>query len=238
MRGLHFPLRVAPQNRGAALWRDHAVDGVLLHQDPIANRETECSAAATLACHDDDDGHFQNRHLAKVERDGFGDASLFGFDTWIGSRRIDKRNDRTLKFLGERHQTHGLAVSLGPGVSEVAIDLRLGVTALVMTDDHHRLALVARGTGHNRVIVGKTAVAMHLDEVGEQPLDVVKNVRTARVARHEHALPGRELAVDLRPRGLQAMIQPLELALARIGPRQRQERIHFLQQRNQRVFEL
>ena len=58
------------------------------------------------------------------------------------------------------------------------------------------------------------------------------------MTRHEHALPGRELAVDLGPRGAQLLIQALELALARVGARQRGQRVHFLQQRRERFFEL
>ena len=58
------------------------------------------------------------------------------------------------------------------------------------------------------------------------------------MARDEHALPGRELAVDLGSRGAQLLIQALELALARVGARQRRQRVHFLQQRRERFFEL
>ena len=41
--------RIAPQDGGAALGGNHAVDGVLLHQHDIADRDAERPAAATLA---------------------------------------------------------------------------------------------------------------------------------------------------------------------------------------------
>ena len=107
-----------------------------------------------------------------------------------------------------------------------------------MADDHDRLPLVAGGAGDDGVIVGEPAVAVQLDEIGEEPIDVVEHVGPARVARHEHALPGRELAVDLRPGGAQLLIQALELPLARVGARQRRQRVHLLQQRRERFFEL
>ena len=99
-----------------------------------------------------------------------------------------------LKFLGHAHQPDRFAIALGTRVAEVPVDLRLRVAALVVADDHHRLALVAGGARDDGVIVGEAAVAVQLDEIGEEPLDVVEHVGPAGMARHQHALPGRQLA--------------------------------------------
>ena len=167
--GLDLLPRVAPENRGAAFGRDDAVDRVLLHQDAIADRDAQRAAAAPLAGDDDDDRHLQHRHLAQVEGDRFGDAALFGFDARIRRRRIDEDDDRPAELFGHAHQPDGLAIALGPRVAEVAVDLLLGVAALVMADDHHRLPFVAGGARHDGVIVGEAAVAVELDEIGEEP---------------------------------------------------------------------
>ena len=44
---------------------------------------------------------------------------------------------------------------------------------------------------NDRGIVGKGAVAVQLEEVREQPLDVVERVRALRVTRELHSFPGR-----------------------------------------------
>ena len=102
-----------------------------------------------------------------------------------------------------------------------------------MAHHHHRLTFVARGSRHDGVIVGETAIAVQLNEIGEEPNDVVEHVGPAWMARHEHALPRGELGVDLRSGVAQLLVQPLQLALAWLGSRQRRERIDFLQQRRQ-----
>src|SRR5258708_7789818 len=53
---LHFLRRVAPENRRAALWRDHAVDRVFLHQHPVPDRNPQRASAPAFAADDDDDG--------------------------------------------------------------------------------------------------------------------------------------------------------------------------------------
>ncbi len=46
--------RVAPQDRGAAFRRNHAIDRELVHQDAIADGDAEGAAAAAFAVDDDD----------------------------------------------------------------------------------------------------------------------------------------------------------------------------------------
>ena len=49
----------------------------------------------------------------------------------------------------------------------------------------------------DRGIVGEAAIAVQLDEVGHQALDVVERVGAGGVSRELHLLPGRQLGEDL-----------------------------------------
>ena len=51
--------------------------------------------------------------------------------------------------------------------------------------------------GDDRVVVAELAVAVQLDEVVEERLDVVRGERPLAVARDLDALPGREALEDL-----------------------------------------
>ena len=172
-----FLAGVAPENRRAALGRNHAVDRELLHQHAVADRDAERAAAAALAADDDDDRRVEQHHVAQVDGDRLGDAALLGLDARIRRRRVDEDDDRPAELLGQPHRAQRLAVALGPRVAEVAVDLLLGVAALDVADEQHRLALVVGEAGHDRVVVGKAAVAVDLDEVREQPLDEVLEAR-------------------------------------------------------------
>ena len=112
----------------------------------------------------------------------------------IRRRRVDEDDDRPAELLGEPHGPQRLAIALGPRVAEVAVDLFLGVAALDVPHEQHRLALVVGKAGHDRVVVGKAAIAVNLDEAGEQPLDEVLEARAVRVPRDQHALPRRQRA--------------------------------------------
>ena len=78
-RGLDLLAGVAPQDRGAALGRDHAVDRELVHQDAITDGDAERAAAAAFPVHDDHDRRVERHHLAQVERNRFRDAPLLRF---------------------------------------------------------------------------------------------------------------------------------------------------------------
>jgi len=202
-----------------------------VHQDAVADGDAQRAAAAAFPVDDDDDRRVERGHLAQVERDGLGDATLLGLDARVGGRRVDEREDRPAELLGQLHRPQRLPVALRPGVAEIAVDLLLRVAApLVMADDQHGLVLVAREARHDRVVVGEAAVPADLGELGEEPLHVVQYRGPLRVTGHEHALPGRERGVDLPADRLDPPVQPVDglLALGRL--RQHRERLDFLQQ--------
>ena len=128
---------IAPQDRGAALRRNHRIDRILEHVHLIAHGDGQRAAGAAFAGDGDDDGHGQARHGAQIDGDGFGLAALLGVEAGIGAGRIDKREDRPAELGGELHQPQRLAIALGLGLAEVARHALLGVAALLVAEDQH-----------------------------------------------------------------------------------------------------
>ena len=129
----------------------------------------------------------------------------------IRAGRVDEGEQRQPELLGELHEPQRLAVALRARHAEVAVDLLLGVAALLVADHHARLAVEAREAADDRRVVGVAAVAVQLAEVAEQAVDVVERVRPLRMARDLRDLPRRELAVDLLGELLALLLQPADL---------------------------
>ena len=234
---LDLPVGVAPQNGRAPFGRNDAVDRELLHQHAIADRDAECAAAAALAADDDHDGDLEHHHLAQVERDGFGHAALFRFDAGIRRGRIDEDDDRAREFLRQQHDSQRLAVAFGPRVAEVPEDLLLRVATLLVSDNRDGLSLVVGRAADDGVVIGKAPIAVQLVEPGEEALDVVERVRPGRMPRDEHALPGRQVGVDLGADLFGARAERVDRPLALRRPRQHAEGLDLLQQHANRFFE-
>ena len=100
--GLLALVDVAPQDRGAALGRDHRVDGVLQHQHAIGDADRERAAGAALADHAGHGRHAQPRHREHGLGDGGRLAGLLGLDAGIRAGRVDHRHDREAEAVGER----------------------------------------------------------------------------------------------------------------------------------------
>ena len=113
---------------------------------------------------------------------------------------------------GGLHQAQRLAVALRVRHAEVALDVLLGVAALLVPDHHHRLPVEARPAADDRRIVAEQAVAVQLDEVGEDRREVVERVRAPRMPRHLHPLHRREAPVDLAAPDGQLVFQRADLA--------------------------
>src|SRR4029079_14733011 len=109
------------------------------------------------------------------------------------------------------HAAHRLAVALRISHAEVAVRALLDVAPLLVPEERNGSTVEPPDTDHERRIVGAAAVAVQLDPVLEQPLDIVQRVGPVLMARQ---LDGaRELLVGRR--GLDALelaLQLLELA--------------------------
>src|SRR2546426_8243398 len=201
----------APQDRRAALRRDHRIRRVLQHQHRVAHRDGERAARAALADHAGDDWGAEPRPLEQIAADGCRLAALLGVDPRVGAGRVDEGEHRERELLGQLHQAQRLAVALGLGHAEVAQDLLLGIAALLVADDHAGRVAEARQAADDRGVVGEGAVAVQLLEMREQHLHIIQRVRPLRMARHLRHLPGRQLAVDVLGKRLAALGEPLDL---------------------------
>src|SRR5918993_2585549 len=237
-RRFHLARGVAPQDRGAAFGWNDAVDGELVHQDTVADRNAEGAAAAALATHVYDDGDVEQRHLAKVHGDGLGYPAFLRLHARVGGGRVDKHDDGAAELLRQPHPPERLAVTLRLRITEVPEDLLLGVAApLVVPDNEHRHALVEGGARHDGVIVSEPSITMDLDEIAEQETGVLEHARPGRVTSNLYALPRRQVTVDFGADRLCPAPQPLDLRFALGGCRQHRQRLDLLEQDADRFFE-
>ena len=79
---------------------------------------------------------------------------------------------------------------------------------------------------------------MQLDEVAEQPLDVVERARPPACRATWTICHGVSVAKSLRPQRPDARREPLDVRGARLGPRHQAQRLDFLQQDADRFFEV
>src|SRR5262249_10927460 len=89
---------IAPKDGGAALRRNHRVDGVFKNIDAISDGYAERAARAAFSSHSDNYGNGQPSHLAKIAGDRLGLSALFGIDPGISARRIDENENRAVEF--------------------------------------------------------------------------------------------------------------------------------------------
>src|SRR5206468_529954 len=115
------------------------------------------------------------------------------------------------KALGNLHQATRLPVALGSGHSEVAGHVLLRISALLVPNQHHRFAIESGEAPDDRRVLSEIAVARELEEIREQKLHVVEEVRPGTGARQLNDLPTGKVVEDLasQPGGL--LLQPADL---------------------------
>src|SRR4029077_7046864 len=96
------------------------------------------AAGAALADYAADNRRLQPGHLDDVPRQRLRLAPLFGAEAGVGAGRVDERDDRRGELRRHLHQTQGLPVALWVGHAEVALEILLGVPALLVADHHDR----------------------------------------------------------------------------------------------------
>ncbi|KAF4516425.1 hypothetical protein B566_EDAN003171 [Ephemera danica] len=185
-----------PENGSAALRGNDRVGRILEHLHDVADSNGQRPSGTALADDGDDDRHLELGHDVEVAADGLGLATLLGTDSGIGARRVDEGHHRQTKLFGQLHQAQGLPVAFGTRHAEVAKNFLLGITTLLVPDNHDRVPIEARQAANDGMVVGEGAVAMEFFEVAEQQGEIVERVRTLRVAGDLGYLPGRQLRVD------------------------------------------
>src|SRR5690606_4623498 len=125
-------------------------------------------------------------------------AAFLGPDAGVGAHGVDEGEQRQPEALGQLHQPQRLAVALGARHAEVALELGLGVAALLVADHHHAAAVDAGEAADDRGVVGVGAVARQLLDLLAHDAQVVHGVRARRVARELRDLPRGQVAEDVR----------------------------------------
>src|SRR5205814_7458077 len=95
-----------------------------------------------------------------------------------------------MELLRQTHYTQRLAIAFRLGLAMVS-SLSLVHVAALLADDDQRLPFELCQPGDDRRIVAEVPVAVQLDEIGEQPLDVVLGSGAVGSAREVDDLPGR-----------------------------------------------
>ena len=157
-------------------------------------------------------GHPQHRHFAQVDGDGLGHMALLGADAGVGARGVDEGDDGQAEFVRHFHQAQRLPVALGMRHAEVARDFLLGLAALLLGEQHDRLALEERRAADERLVVVKLPVAVQLLKALEEGVDVVERVGPLGMAGDLHPLPRRQAGIDFLFRRLDLLFEGGNLA--------------------------
>ncbi len=177
------------------------------HRHAIGGGEGYGSAGAALTDDHGDHGNADLQAFLGRPRDGLRLAAFLGALAGVGARRVHERDDRQAETVGEVHQADCLAIAFGTGHAEIVVDARLGVVALFMAHDHDRLVLKPCQTAQNCAVVGKVAIAGQRRVFGEQRLDIVRAMRSVRMARDLAFPPGRQVLVHVRQQGLGLLVE-------------------------------
>ena len=118
---------------------------------------------------------------------------------------INERQNRNAEFIGQLHESLGLAIAFGSRHAEVALGARGEVATLLMADDHERASLVCRQTTDDGGIVAITTIAVQLDEAGKHVLDIVQRVRPLGMPGQFDLVPDSLVQMTAAPQILEAL---------------------------------
>ena len=102
--GLRRELRLVgalPENAGAAFGRDHRVVAVFENQHAVGHADAERAAGAAFADDGGNNRHFQQRHLAEIHRNGFGNVAFLRRDAGERARGVNERDDGQAELVRE-----------------------------------------------------------------------------------------------------------------------------------------
>src|SRR5665213_3510300 len=83
---------------------------------------------------------------------------------------------------------------------EIPSEILLGIVTTLMTDKHHSFAIKPRPTANDCGVVAERTVTMQLDEIREDPRNVVEHERSPYIPGDLHPLNGGEMLVHTSPR--------------------------------------
>src|SRR5262249_43169395 len=101
-----------------------------------------------------------------------------------------------LKLGGELHLVESLAITFRMGAAKQALVAFLKGVPLLLADKEDAMIADAGEAGANGPVVANCAVAVQLNELVEDHVDVIDGLRAVRMARNQTRVPGGEIVVD------------------------------------------
>src|SRR5262249_47985532 len=138
----------------------------------------------------DNYGNFQRGHLAKIVGNRLSLAAFLGVDARIGSRRVDKSDQRAAKFLSHLHQAKSFTITFRFRHSEVPVAAFVDVAAFLLTYDRDFHSLDLCKPANDRRIVRISAITVNLNKIGKKRRKKIKRIRTLGVTCGLNAVKG------------------------------------------------
>src|SRR6266542_3695825 len=93
--------------------------------------------------------------------------------------------------------------------TKIAQDVLLCVAPFLMSDNNATFGAECGHTTRHRSIIRKATITMQLDPICKTPFNVIQSERPLHMARNLHALPGRQVAINLAARFAKGRLQSL-----------------------------
>ena len=115
--------------------------------------------------------------------------------------------------IGQPHQPDRLAIALRLGHSEIVLEPRRGVVALLVADQHHPPPVDPREPADDRRIVGERAIAGQRQEIVGDAGDIILEMRPLRMPRDLRLLPRRQLRIGVAQQLVGLGLEPVDLGV-------------------------
>src|SRR5690606_11648526 len=142
------------------------------------------------------DGRTQTGHHRQVLSNSFGDTALFRVNAGISTGGINQGKHRQLETLSHLHQTQCFTITFRLRHTEVAVDLVMHGTTFLFTNHHDRFAIQTCDAADDGFVVTKMAITMQFIPIGKHAADVIRGIRTLRMAGNLDDVPGGQVGVN------------------------------------------
>ena len=137
----------------------------------------ERTAGTAFADHDAHNRRANLAHRLQILGDNRRLTAFLGRDPRIRTGRVDERDDRQTILGRQCHLLQCLAITLRMGTPEVA-RLALGEVLPLLVADKHHLEVVEMGQPRDdRRIIAKRPVAMQLEKLLEDQIEIIASLR-------------------------------------------------------------
>ena len=116
-----------------------------------------------------------------------------------------------MKLGRQLHQAQGLTITLGIGHAEIAVQVVPDTPSFLLPHDHHPLAIDDSQATHHRFVVAKVTVAVQLEPVLRNALNIIQCIRAFGMASHLHPLPTGQAIVKIGGGLGQLILETLDL---------------------------